>query len=74
MSVHTERKYASIYLDDGNCSALLVTKEDHSYHSGITEKNVDKLVSICTGKGYHTTLYRVGNPEYFVEKENVQDS
>ena len=66
-----ERKYASIYLDDGNCSALLVTSDDHSYHNGITERNVNKLVEICTRGGYHVTLYRVGNPEYFAEKENV---
>lgn len=62
-----QRKYARIYLDDGNFSAHVVTEKEVFFRSGITENNIKELVKVVTDLGYHVSLFRLGSPEYFAE-------
>ncbi len=45
-----------VFLDDGNCSALLVDKKDHSFHSGITYRNIEQLISNALADGYEDVM------------------
>lgn len=67
-----ERKYAAIFLDNGNCEAWWILHDkplSAGYRSGFTSRNIQELVDVITSKGYHVTLYRVVNPEFHVKNE-----
>lgn len=66
-----DRKYATIYLNDGWCNACVVTDTETAMLSGFTEKNIHQLVAVLSEKSYHVTLYRVDSPEYFEENSKT---
>lgn len=65
----SDRKYATIFLDDGNCHAMVYLKTGVEHCDGITERNILELVKVVTDRGYHVTLYRIANPKFFSETD-----
>ena len=63
-----KRKYATIYLDEGYFYARWCLDDQHwDGRMGFTENNILQLVKVLTDRGYHVTLFRVSNPQYFAE-------
>lgn len=71
--------YVKLFLDHGNCTVHCIGQKPASEDrpngffwgevlTGFTEKNIMLLVEKLTRDGFHVTLYRVGQPEFYIQE------
>ena len=59
------KKQCTIFLDDGNCRACVVTSEESFWADGLTLRNVQDFITRLTDRSFHVTLYEVRNEKFF---------